>query len=94
MKPLGDRVVVRPLERSEKSKGGIYLPETASKDRPTEGELVAVGTGKLNKNGERVASELKAGDRVIFSEYGGTEIKVEGEKLVILRSEDVLAVCN
>ena len=92
LKPLRDRVVVKPRERDEKTKSGIYLPETASKDRPTEGEVVAVGPGVVRKNGEKVALEVKQGDRVLYSEYAGTEVKISGEKLLILRQDDILAV--
>jgi chaperonin GroES len=92
IKPLRDRVVVKPTERAEKTKGGIYLPDTASKDRPTEGEVVAVGSGVLNKDGSKIALEVKKGDRVLYSEYAGTEIKISGEKYLILKQDDVLAV--
>jgi chaperonin GroES len=92
LKPLRDRVVVKPADREEKTKGGIYLPDTASKDRPTEGQVVAVGTGLVNKNGDKTPLEVKAGDRVLYSEYAGTEVKLSGEKYLILRQEDILAV--
>ena len=92
LKPLRDRVVVKPADREEKTKGGIYLPDTASKDRPTEGQVVAVGTGVVNKNGDKTPLEVKAGDRVLYSEYAGTEVKLSGEKYLILRQEDILAV--
>ena len=92
LKPLRDRVVVKPRERDEKSKGGVYLPETASKEKPTEGEVVAVGSGVLNKKGEKVALEVKTGDRVLYSEYAGTEVKLSGDRYLILRQDDILAV--
>ena len=92
LKPLRDRVVVKPAEKQEKTKGGIYIPDTASKDKPTEGEVVAVGTGVINKKGEKVALEVKAGDRVLYSEYAGTEVKLSGDKYLILRQDDILAV--
>lgn len=92
LKPLRDRVLVKPMDREEMTKGGIYLPDTASKDRPTEGKVLAVGTGVVKKNGEKTPLEVKAGDRVIYSEYAGTEIKMDGEKFLILRQEDILAV--
>ena len=92
LKPLRDRVVVKPADREEKTKGGIYLPDTASKDRTTEGQVVAVCTGVVNKNGEKTPLDVKAGDRVLYSEYAGTEVKLSGEKYLILRQEDILAV--
>lgn len=92
IKPLRDRVVVKPADRAEKTTGGIYLPDTASKDRPTEGEVVAIGTGVLNKDGSKIALEVKAGDRVLYSEYAGTEVKLSGEKYLILKQDDILAV--
>ena len=92
MKPLRDRVVIMPREHEEKTKGGIYLPDTASKDRPTQGEVVAVGSGKLLKNGEKVALEVKKGDTVLYSEYAGTEVKIAGEKFLIVKQEDILAI--
>ncbi|MFA5316252.1 MAG: co-chaperone GroES [Dehalococcoidales bacterium] len=91
MKPMADRLVVRPIEREEKTKGGIFLPETA-KEKPQEGEVLAVGPGRLNDDGKRITMDLKVGDRVIYSKYGGTEIKVDDEELIILRESDVLAV--
>lgn len=92
LRPLGDHVIVKPLEQDEKTKGGIYLPDTASKDKPTEGEVVAVGQGVLNKAGQLVALEVKKGDRVLYSEYAGTEVKLSGDKYLILRQDDILAV--
>lgn len=91
LKPLGDRVVIKVLEAEEKTSGGIILPDTA-KDKPQEGEIVAVGTGRLLDSGERVAPEVKVGDRVIFSKYGGTEVKVEDKEYLIIRESDLLAV--
>ena len=92
MKPLSDRVVIKPREHEEKTKGGIYVPDTASKDRPTQGDVVAVGTGKQLKSGERVALEVKKGDTVLYSEYAGTEVKISGEKFLIVKQEDILAI--
>lgn len=92
LRPLADRVIVKPLEQEEKTKGGVYLPETASKDKPFEGEVLAVGAGKLGDDGKRVALEVKKGDKVVFSKYAGTEVKLDGEKVLILREEDILAV--
>lgn len=91
LKPLGDRIVVKVLTREEKTKGGIVLPDTA-KEKPTEGEVVAVGTGKVLDNGQKIPLEVKVGDRIIFSKYAGTEIKVEGDDFVIFSERDVLAI--
>jgi chaperonin GroES len=91
IKPLADRVVVKPLPYEEKTSGGIVLPDTA-KEKPQEGEVVAVGPGKLADNGQRVAPEVKFGDKFIYSKYGGTEIKIDGEEYLILRESDILAV--
>ncbi len=91
IKPLGDRVVVKPGSGEEKTKGGIVLPDTA-KERPQEGEVVAVGTGRVLDNGQKLPLEIKAGDKVIYAKYGGTEIKIDGEEYLILRESDILAV--
>ncbi len=91
LKPLGDRVVVKAIEEEEKTAGGIVLPDTA-KEKPQKGEVVAVGSGKLLDNGERVALEVSVGDKVIFAKYGGTEVKVDGAEYLILRESDILAV--
>jgi chaperonin GroES len=91
LKPLGDRVVVKSIEEEERTAGGIVLPDTA-KEKPQQGEVIAVGSGKLLDNGERVALEVKAGDRVIFAKYGGTEVKIKGEEFLILRDSDILAI--
>lgn len=93
VRPLGDRVVVRALEQEEKTKSGIVLPDTA-KEKPQEGLVLAVGTGVYLENGERRPLEVKEGDRVIFSKYAGTEIKLDGEELLILSERDILAVVN
>ena len=90
LQPLGDRLVVRPIEREEVTKGGIVLPDTA-KEKPQEGEVLAVGPGRLTEDGKRVAMEVKVGDRVIYTKYGGTEIKIDDEELIILRESDILA---
>jgi chaperonin GroES len=89
--PLGDRALVRPLEAEEKTKGGIVLPDTA-KEKPQEGEIVAVGKGRTLENGTVVAMELKVGDRVLYGKYSGTEIVIEGEELMIMKEEDIFAV--
>ena len=91
VKPLGDRVLVEPAEEKEVKKGGIIIPDTA-KEKPTEGLIVALGTGKTDDNGKKVAFEVKKGDRVLISKYGGTEIKLDGKEYKILNSDDILAV--
>lgn len=91
IKPLGDRVVVKVLEREEITRSGIVLPDTA-KEKPSEGKVIAVGDGKVLENGQRVALDVKVGDRIIFSKYGGTEVKFEGEEYLILSERDILAV--
>ncbi len=90
LQPLGDRVLVKPIAKEEKTKSGIYLPDTA-KEKPQEGEVIAVGPGKVDDNGKRIPMDLKVGDLVIYAKYGGTEIKVDDEELIILRESDVLA---
>ena len=90
LQPLADRLVVKPIEAEEKTKTGIYLPDTA-KEKPQEGKVVAVGPGRLSDDGKRIAMEVKVGDIVVYSKYGGTEIKVEDEELIILRESDILA---
>ena len=90
LQPLADRLVVKPIEREEVTKGGIVLPDTV-KEKPQEGEVIAVGTGRLSEDGKRIAMEVKVGDIVIYAKYGGTEIKIEDEELVILREGDILA---
>ena len=91
IKPLNDKIVVKRLEAEERTKGGIVLPDTA-KEKPREGRVVSVGVGKLLENGKRAALTVKAGDRVIFSSYAGTEVKLSGEEFLILNEDDVLAV--
>jgi chaperonin GroES len=90
LKPLDDRVVVRPLEAEEKTAGGIVLPD-AAKEKPQRGKVVAVGPGRLLDSGERCAVAVKTGDEVLFGKYGGTDIEVEGEEVKILRESDILA---
>ena len=91
LKPLGDRVVVKPLSREEVTKSGIVLPDTA-KEKPQEGNVMAVGPGRVLDNGQRVPMELKEGDKVLFAKYAGTEFKREDEELLILSERDILAV--
>ena len=88
---MGDRVVVRPAAKEEITKSGIVIPDTA-KEKPQEGVVVAVGSGKLLDNGDRVALEIKEGDRVLYAKYGGTEFKLDGEEYLVLRESDVLAI--
>ncbi|HET9887057.1 MAG TPA: co-chaperone GroES [bacterium] len=90
VKPLADRILVRRLEQKEEMRGGIIIPDTA-KEKPTEGEVVAVGPGRVTKDGKRIALEIEKGDRVLLGKYSGTEVKIDGEDFVILREEDVLA---
>ena len=84
LQPLADRVLVKPIEKEERTKSGIYLPDTA-KEKPQEGEVLAVGPGKMDEDGKRIPMDLKVGDRVIYAKYGGTEIKVDDVDLIILR---------
>lgn len=91
IRPLADRVVVKPLEETEQMKGGLYIPDTA-KEKPQQGEVVAVGPGRVGDDGKRIEPELKPGDRVLYGKYSGTEVTVGDEELLILRESDVLAV--
>lgn len=90
LQPLGDRVLVKPIEKEEKTKSGLYIPDTV-KEKPQEGEIIAVGPGKMTDEGKRIPMDLKVGDRVIYAKYGGTEIKVDEVELMILRESDILA---
>ena len=91
LKPLGDRGVIRVLEQEEKTASGIFLPDTA-KEKPSQGEVVAVGPGKVQDDGKRVALDVKVGDKIIFSKYAGTEVKFEGTKYLIVSERDILAI--
>lgn len=91
IRPVGDRVVVKPAQKEEVTRSGIVIPDTA-KEKPQEGTIVAVGSGKLNDNGERTPLEVKEGDRVLFAKYGGTEFKLDGDDLLVLRESDILAI--
>ncbi len=94
IQPLGDRLVVKVAEVvEEKTKAGLYVPDTA-KEKPQEGEVLAVGPGALNEKGERIPMEVAVGDRVLFSKYGGTEVKIDGEEYLILSARDILAKLN
>ncbi|MBH51859.1 MAG: co-chaperone GroES [Chloroflexi bacterium] len=88
--PMNDRILVKPVERKEVSSGGIYLPDTAT-EKPQEGEVIAVGEGRLTDEGKRIALDIKVGDIVLYSKYGGTELKEDGDDLLILNERDVLA---
>ena len=91
IRPLNDRILVKRVEQEEKTAGGIIIPDSA-KEKPAEGEVVAVGNGKLADNGERIAMEVKVGDVVLFSKYGGTDVKIDGEDYLIMREDDVLGI--
>lgn len=91
VQPIGDRVLVKPLETEERSKGGVIIPDTA-KEKPQMGEVLAVGPGKIQDNGQRLAPEVKKGDKVLYTSYAGTEVKVDEEKLLLMRESDILAV--
>lgn len=91
IRPLSDRLVVKRTQEEEKTKGGIIIPDTA-KEKPLEGTVLAVGSGSILKNGKVAPMEVKSGDKVLFGKYSGTEVKVDGEDLVLLREDDVLAV--
>ena len=91
IRPLGDRVVIKPLAQEEKTKSGIVLPDTA-KEKPQQGEILAVGSGKVLENGQKIPLEVKVGDKVIYSKYAGTEIKIDGEEVLILSERDIHAI--
>jgi chaperonin GroES len=91
VKPLADRVVVKPLEEAEQMRGGLYIPDTA-KEKPQQGEIVAVGQGKVTDDGKRIDMELKVGDKVLYGKYSGTEVTLDDNQYLILREADVLAV--
>ena len=93
VKPLQDRILVRRLDAEEEEVGGIIIPDSA-KEKPQEGKVVALGPGKITDDGKRQSIEVKAGDRILFAKYAGTEVKVEGEELLIMREDDVLAVLS
>lgn len=91
IRPLNDRILVKRLEQEAKTAGGIIIPDSA-KEKPAEGEVIAVGPGKMNKAGERVAMDVQAGDKVLFSKYGGTDVKFDGQDYLIMREDDILGV--
>ena len=92
IKPLADHVLIKPIEEEEKTKTGILLPETAEKEKPEQGEVIAVGPGKRTPEGKLIPLEVKKGDKVLFTKYGPTEIKIDGKKYLIAREEDILAI--
>lgn len=91
LKPLEDRVIIEPIKEEEKTKSGIILPETASKEKPEQGKIVAVGPGRY-EDGKRIAMDVKVGDKIIFSKYGPDEIKIDGKNYLIAKSSDILAI--
>ena len=91
VKPLADRVVVKPLEDAEQMRGGLYIPDTAN-EKPQQGEIVAVGAGKVTEDGKRIELEVKVGDKVLYGKYSGTEVTLDNEQYLILREADVLAI--
>ena len=91
VKPLADRVVVKPLEESEQMRGGLYIPDTA-KEKPSQGEIMAVGPGKLSDEGARLDMDVKVGDKVLYGKYSGTDVTLDGEEYLILRESDILAI--
>ena len=94
IKPLGDRVLIEPITEAEKTKAGIYLPETASKERPEQGRVIAVGDGRVLESGKVVPPRVKKGQKVLFTKYGPNEIKVNGKEYLIAKEEDILAVVS
>jgi chaperonin GroES len=93
LRPLQDRILVQRVEEETTTKGGIIIPDTA-KEKPAEGKVISVGSGKLGEDGKRVPLEIKAGDRILFGKYSGTEVKIEGEEFLIMREDDVLGVID
>jgi len=91
IRPLHDRVIVQRLEEEEKTKGGIIIPDTA-KEKPQEGKVIAVGTGKILENGTKISLDVKVGDKILFGKYSGTEIKIEGDEYLMMREDDILGV--
>ncbi len=92
IKPFGDHILIEPIEEKEKTKGGILLPETAEKERPEQGRVIAVGPGKKTEDGKVIPLDVKVGDRVIFTKYGPTEIEIDGKEYLIAKEEDILAI--
>ena len=93
LRPLGDRVIIEPIEQEEVTASGLYIPETA-KEKPQQGNVLAAGEGRRDDDGKRVAMDVKTGDKVLFAKYAGTEIKVDGKKLLIMKESDILAIVS
>jgi chaperonin GroES len=93
IRPLNDRILVKRVEEVQKTAGGIIIPDTA-KEKPQEGKVVSVGPGKMDDHGNRIALEVKEGDRILFSKYAGTEIKIDGEEHIFMREDDILGILN
>ncbi|MFH1239139.1 MAG: co-chaperone GroES [bacterium] len=91
IRPLGDRILVKPLESKEEKKGGIIIPDTA-KEKPQEGEVIAVGTGKITDDGKKIPLDIKAGDKILFGKYSGTEIKIDNKEYLIMHQDDVFGI--
>ncbi len=91
IRPLQDRILVKRVAEEEKTKGGIIIPDTA-KEKPVEGKVIAVGTGRIGDDGKKIPLEVKAGDRILFGKYGGTEVKISGDEYLIMREDDVLGI--
>jgi len=91
IRPLGDRILVKRIKEEERTKGGIIIPDTA-KEKPQEGKVVAVGKGKVNDDGKLIPTEVKAGDKILFGKYSGSEVKIDGEEHLILREDDILGI--
>jgi len=91
VRPLHDRLIVQRLEEEEKTKGGIIIPDTA-KEKPIEGKVIAIGTGRIKKNGTKIPLEIKKGNRVLYAKYAGTEVKIDGEEYLIMKEDDILAI--
>ena len=93
LRPLGDRVVVEPLEQDERTESGLFIPETA-KEKPQKGTIIAVGDGRRDEEGKRIPMDVKVGETILFAKYGGTEVKLDSKKLLILKESDILAVLD
>jgi len=93
VKPLADRVVVKPVDEADQMRGGLYIPDTA-KEKPSQGEIVAVGPGKLSDEGARLELDVKVGDKVLYGKYSGTDVTLDGEEYLILRESDILAIVS
>lgn len=92
LKPLGNRVILEPISKEEKTKSGIIIPETVDKEKPEQGKVLAVGPGKMSKDGKRIPMDIKAGDKVLFSKYSPTEVKIEDKEYLVVSDDDILAI--